>query len=111
GLGRVYIADYDNNKIRLVSYPAGVKPLTEGSAGMNVYPNPAKNGSFTVMLPEAAVNATLTVTDITGKEIVKIKDTKAREIFLNLGNLPSGSYFVKASAGDKVYKEQVILVK
>ena len=108
GLGRVYIADYDNNVIRLVSYPDRVKSLAEGAEGMNVYPNPS-SGLFTVMLPETATNATITVTDVTGKEIIKITGTKAHEILLKMGHLPSGSYFIKGVVGNKTYVQKVVL--
>jgi hypothetical protein len=107
GLDRVYIADYDNNVIRLISYPEAVSPVATGAGELNVYPNPSA-GSFTVTIPGTANTATITVTDITGKEVVSMANA-AKKVCLQMGNLPAGTYFIKADAGGKTYTQKVVL--
>ena len=108
GLGKVYIADYDNNVIRLVSYPEAVQSVAKGAEELKVYPNP-NNGSFNISLPAAWTLATITITDVTGNEVTKIANTKLHELSINLGYLPSGSYFISAVSGGKTYSQKIVL--
>ncbi len=111
GNGLVYVADYNNNVIRLIG-PASiineVKPVAHTLGGLKVYPNPS-NGSFTIDLPETNNGAAITVMDMVGKVVANriIEDTKAQKLTLNLSNIPTGSYILKVDAGNDTYRERI----
>ncbi len=105
GLERVYIADYDNNVIRLVSnvVPAAVAVVT-GIDGMNVYPNPT-TGNLNITLPRSAT-ATITVMNVLGI-IVAVKEVPSatQVTAMQLNGLPEGTYILKASTEGKTYSQ------
>jgi len=51
--------------------------------------------------------------DILGNviETAVTDDTKTQAAILNLNNIPSGSYIIKVSSGDKTYRENVVVVE
>ena len=105
GLERVYIADYDNNVIRLVSnaVPAAVAVVTNMEA-MNVYPNPT-TGSVSITLPCSA-SATITMMNVLGSVVaVKEVPTATQVTAMQLNNLPEGTYLLKASTAGKTYTQ------
>jgi streptogramin lyase len=108
GIGKVYVADYDNNVIRLISSPLAVTQVTKAT-GLKVYPSPS-NGSFTVELAATSGVATITVMDMTGR-VVATKTSDKTMVNFDLGSFSAGNYFVKANAGNKEYSAQVTIAK
>jgi len=67
--GNIYVGDYNNNRIRKITGAVLSTTSYTQVGGFTVYPNPS-NGVFTV---EAQNNATVTVFDMVGKQIVSLK--------------------------------------
>ena len=76
---------------------------------MRIYPNPT-NGSFIVEMAQPANDATITITDISGKVVQIIKPTNHElQIPVFLTNLASGTYLIKVEADGKTYRDKVVL--
>jgi len=89
-LGNLYVADYSNHKIRKIT-GAVLNTTSYAEAGdFTVYPNPS-NGVFNI---EAQNNATVTVFDVVGKQIVT-KKIAIGTATVNLSNFTAGVYFAK----------------
>jgi hypothetical protein len=75
---------------------------------LQVYPNPS-TGIFYVQLPKLA-EATILVTDISGKIIKRIIATDASKIEINLQQHPAGIYFIRVQVADKWLSAKVQLL-
>ena len=113
GWGRIYIADYGNNVIRLVGYGvASVSPVLGNAGAVKVYPNPS-TGSFDVAIPEMGSASDINVMDMLGR----IVDTKTTEgtrtgaVTVSFSNMAEGNYLVNVRSGDKCYTEKVAVGK
>jgi len=84
--------------------------LSGPDENIKVYPNPA-NGAFTIEIPKPADNVTITVSDMLGK-VIEHRNAGAgagiKEDF-KLNNIPPGTYFIKVSSADKVYREKLVI--
>lgn len=108
GWGRIYIADFDNSVVRIVTQGStGVASVTSAT-GVKVYPNPA-SGSINVEIPGAA-NAAITVTDVLGN-IVASANANTTTTIVNLANMPAGNYIVKVVNADKTYVNKIEIQK
>ncbi len=97
-LNRLFIADYDNNVIRVVGANNAVQQVLN-EAGLKVYPNPA-HGVVTVEVA-GGNKTTLTVTDLLGRTVAtKIVENTTT---IDMGGFSAGSYFIKAVSGEAVY--------
>ena len=74
-----------------------------------IYPNPTK-GILEVRLPASAVNQTISVFDINGKEVLKTNMGSGYKQ-LNLSHLSNGLYYIRYKEGTKVKYEKFILNK
>lgn len=66
--GNLYIADYDNHRIRKISASLGVHQNDTESFNFEIYPNPSTN-FLTIYLDQLAENTQLNVVDVLGKNI------------------------------------------
>lgn len=88
----------------------GTEGIKEVKEEVKVYPNPAHN-SITLILNEAPCNnATIGITDLTGRVISSslVNYSSNKEFTLNISGLAAGVYFVKASSGQAVYNAKFI---
>ncbi|NNM94505.1 MAG: T9SS type A sorting domain-containing protein, partial [Bacteroidia bacterium] len=88
----------------------GTEGIKEVKEEVKVYPNPAHN-SITLILNEApGNNATIGITDLTGRVISSslVNYSSNKEFTLNISGLAAGVYFVKASSGQAVYNAKFI---
>jgi len=112
-LQRLFIADYDNNVIRVVytTTPATTVHTIVNPDEFKVYPNPS-NGSFTLDIPGTLTNGTVTITDMLGRCIDSrtIEAGGSQKSTLSF-DVPAGSYMVVVSAADKTYRQQVSVIK
>lgn len=108
GLNRVFIADYDNNVIREVSSVVKVNNVQNGTAVVNVYPNPS-NGAFTVEVPGTGNVATVTVTDMLGRTVQtsNTATVNGQTSSVYVTGIPAGSYIAIISEGEQTYRRQV----
>jgi Secretion system C-terminal sorting domain/NHL repeat len=111
GAGRVYIADYDNNVVRLVSdvKPTSVAQVVSVARDMSIYPNPAV-GEVTIGFAQP-VEATVVVTDILGNTVATTHIAGVASQNISLSALPAGTYVVTASGAQGIYRSQLQVVK
>jgi len=85
---------------------SGVEETTIGSNHLNIYPNPAST-QINVRLTETTTpqkNTSLTIIDITGKEVLKCELTQEQTVY-NVSGLSQGVYFVRV-ADDRTVQVQ-----
>ncbi len=87
----------------------GVRPIVDAD-GFKVYPNPS-SGFFIVEIPVTENGAAITIMDILGKVIERrvTSDAKMQKVSFNLDNMPRGSYMVKVNAGDRTFRQKVVI--
>lgn len=84
-----------------IDQTSAVEPVT-------VFPNPA-NGMLFIRLGNPAVLADVTVTDITGKEVVSRQFNALKETGINMEGIPSGTYFLRVMQAGNVYRTKVAI--
>jgi hypothetical protein len=110
GWGRVYVADYGNNVIRMVASSAIVNGVTNvGATQMNVYPNPT-SGELHIELPAISGTAVATVANVLGSVVLTQEITKGNTL-LSLSGLPGGQYVVKVASAAGTYFKKVAVIK
>lgn len=89
---------------------AGVDPATPTLARVALYPNP-NSGTFTVDIPVAYPQATVTIMDVTGRVIEArvINNATGNKHEFNLAGKAAGSYMIKVDAGNETFREKVIV--
>ena len=87
--------------------PEGEGELTTEDGVFSVYPNPCR-GSFTIDLPSSGSSVAITVTNLIGK-IVATRISAKQSEFFDLGGYPHGMYIISVTAGDKKYREKVLI--
>jgi hypothetical protein len=113
GNGLIYIADAGNNAVRIIGNYTGnaVKTVPGNPAGVKIYPNPSA-GTFTIALPQAGIDATVTVTDMLGRLVdTRVFNNAQASQSLTVSNIAPGNYIVKIEAGQDTYREKVVVVK
>lgn len=99
--GRIYICDRGNEIIRRVGPAApidhsGVKQVAGGIINLNIYPNPVRDGGFTVKLvTKLPSSAEITITNMLGQIILSTKAATNTAVQLKL-NAPPGVYILSA---------------
>jgi uncharacterized protein YjdB len=90
---------------------AGVNTVSANSE-IRAYPNPSR-GIFSIDLPQTNSGSVITIVDVFGRvlETKAIENNNAQTWTFNLGNIASGSYFVKVSTADKVFREKITIIK
>lgn len=92
---------------------AGVAELTQDiNSTIKIYPNPSNDG--VVYLDPKKVNySKVEVLNILGSVVASENKNAAsnEKMRLDLNTLPSGTYFVRVTAGDKVYTERFYITK
>ena len=76
---------------------------------IKVYPNPSQ-GIFYVQIPADNKDAEILINDVSGRIIDRkiITENDGTPIQFNLGNVPSGMYFVQIHAGNKTQNDKII---
>jgi len=106
----------DNLRIQLppLSPVLGNEPVNAGT--FSVYPNPVSNGLLQIEadLIKPVAEAGLSVSSSTGQTVrqqtLKVSGRKLSEQ-LDLGQLPTGLYFLRLKAGDSVLMQKVIIAR
>ncbi len=78
--------------------PVGIEDLNDKSLYLSIYPNPATDVIYVNMEAREALNITLSITDLLGKELVSEEiafDSSIKKQEINVKNLPKGVYFLK----------------
>ncbi len=76
--------------------------------GIVLFPNPS-TGSFTIKLPDANSLASVTISDVYGKEIF-LGNLANAETAVSLENIANGTYIIKVAQGGNVYRGKVVVL-
>ena len=87
---------------------SNVSQVNSANAIFNIFPNPA-SGSLHILFNESGISTSVTLTDITGKEVINGKYNTANETDLNLSDIPNGLYFISVVQGGKANREKLIV--
>ncbi len=100
------------NGVATMSLGVGLPTVSHDiNAKIKLYPNPTNDGVVTI--DAATTNYTkIEVLNILGAVVASQNNTLTEEkIKLDLATLPTGTYFVRVTAGDKSYTEKLIISK
>ena len=90
----VYIADLDNNRIRMISYNSTeVKEQNIGRSPMVIYPNPARDK---LIITEAGKGEPITISNAIGQTIYNCSPMADKTV-INTTGFAVGFYFVKVN--------------
>lgn len=107
-------ASQDMNVIRIDVIDlatVGVKDLSAGSQGYEIYPNP-NNGSFNLSLKGLGNGkVTIGVYDLVGRLVYQAEGSSNGSFTRNieLDNVSNGAYFIKITADNKTFTKKVII--
>jgi streptogramin lyase len=105
GWDRVYVADYGNNVIRVITAATGINNIAASPDQPIVYPNPA-NGSFTITMPVNYEGATIIISDATGRTIFA-GETKGSQQFSTHNWMP-GTYFISVCSEKAIFHQAIL---
>jgi sugar lactone lactonase YvrE len=109
--GNVYIADFNNNRIRKITFGSnGVEAIAPPSTIVAAYPNPT-TGIFVLVISKVRAGATILVTDVAGN----IRTTKTilrgelPTVTLDLTGFAKGMYLVQIRDGELNYRTKIVV--
>lgn len=88
-----------------IDQTTGTKEV-ELSLDLKLYPNPVAN-ELTVSFPQEVKDALITVSDMAGRKVYSTT-TSGISTSINVRSLPSGSYILKAQAGNHIYSGKFV---
>jgi len=104
--GDLYIADYENSRIRRVVYDeTEVNTINKTANSITIYPNPALTE---VTIKSTTAIESVEVVNMMGQVVTSPRPSpKEREVLLDVRSLPAGVYFVKVNGvyGGRFVKE------
>ena len=99
--GNLYIADFSNSKIRMVTNIAsGISTFNTQNPTLKIYPNPANN-KITI---DANDVLDVKLFDVLGKHIASTKQNQ-----IDLSNLPEGVYFIQVQTKQNTTTQKIIV--
>ncbi len=108
--GNLYIADFDNIRIRKITnagQTTGIEEFTNNNEQLNIYPNP-NNGSF-VIEPSSATKQTMQVYDINGKLV--LSQTINGKTSIDASSLNEGVYNISLQSNEGIINKRVVIVR
>ncbi len=112
--GNIYFADEGNQVIReIVNHPTGIENISD-NGDMRIYPNPAIQQLHLQFNKQINGLATLSVMDITGREIIKsqfsipIAIGNNSQFSVDISSLSAGMYFLNIKAKDNYFTQKFI---
>jgi chitinase len=101
------------NTIDIVADPLSIEiDEIKNENTLSVYPNPFRNGDQLYFTTEVAIDASITLVDMMGKDIYTFSQkavfVKGQHVFEYPSNLPAGIYFVKLTTDNEVKSIQCI---
>ncbi len=85
----------------------GGSSVDEEHGDIKIYPNP-NNGAFTLELPEGTANATVVITDISGK-VIEVKSNSEQTMYFDMSQFAAGTYLLRVQADGNVYTRKVVI--
>ncbi len=89
-----------------------VKSVVVKDGLIRVYPNP-NTGSFTVVLPDESMDATITVLDICGK-ILETRNVPAHTVSesqFDFSSIARGTYMIRVEQGERTYRGKMLVIE
>ncbi len=112
--GNVCFADQGNNVVReIVYHPTGIENISD-NGDMRIYPNPANQQLHLQFNKQINGLTTLSVMDITGREIIKsqfsipIAIGNNSQFSVDISSLSAGMYFLNIKAKDNYFTQKFI---
>ena len=106
--GLVYIADYNNNRIRYMPKPTIINTV-HADLSAQIFPNP-NEGIFTIMLFSAIKEAALiSITDATGKLLKETRISTKSQTEIRVDE--AGIYFIEASTTSGKWRDKIVVIK
>ena len=95
-LGNVYIADANNQRVRVVTFHAvAVNEINKAANNLQLYPNPAQNE---LILKSGGDIKSVQVINMLGMvQAFPVPVLNQKEVVLSVGTLPPGMYYVKVN--------------
>ncbi|MBX9851751.1 MAG: serine hydrolase [Cytophagaceae bacterium] len=86
----------------------GINNVTASDKTISVYPNPFSSET-TLQVSKNLNNATLTVYNLCGQTVNQIDNLTGQTIIFYRDNLPSGLYFLRLTADNKIYTGKLVI--
>ena len=116
--GLVYAATYGRGLLYTNKFwqpTTGVDEIVNGNndkLNLKIYPNPATSVLNVDIASESNVNSHISVYDLSGRLVIETNRLLVKgenTVSLNISSLIKGTYIVKASIGDKVYTNKLMV--
>lgn len=102
----LYDTTWNQNDTTIILYPTNLQDRNVFE-GINIYPNPT-NGIFAIQSKNDIKNASVEVTDITGKCILQRRNIALDNFSINISAYPNGIYFLKMNVGDLDIRRKLV---
>jgi subtilisin family serine protease len=105
------LANFDNGSCQYDTTISGIANVLDSGIGLGVYPNPSEGNFYIVyQLPQAMPDATVTITDLLGKEVMQLKivGTQGK---LAVQALPKGVYLYALVYQGRLVKPGKLIVQ
>ncbi len=104
----VYIADYNNNRIRYMPQPTIVGTFLI-SSHVSITPNP-NQGTFQLYIPtNTTEHLLIRITDVLGRQINEITASTNDQITMRI-DCPPGTYFLEAATISGKWQDKIVVV-
>lgn len=115
--GKVYISSDEGSRVILVMTPENITGTTEEKVVRSfatVYPNPARIMITLAIYLSQSANVTISVYDVTGKEVVfipnQLLDVGTNNQEIRVDELTKGLYVVKINTGNDIITQRLLLI-
>ncbi len=108
--GQLAYGQVEDYEVTIVNTVLGTTEIAPAEKGIKIYPNPAKDGLFYIMLDKSASSTVdVTITDAAGRQVLKSKNKVENNFVTINSNLKPGLYFVNVNNGGKMISEKLIV--
>ena len=98
--------DFKQTPTHIKLIPAGIKDVATANL-FSLYPNPANSNIEIKFTSAQAGNINISITDVTGRQVLsKVSNGKATEQ-INVSHLPSGTYFIRLATDKATHTEKL----
>ena len=88
----------------------GIEEISIINYQFSIYPNPS-HGDVTISRQDVGGSAEVTVLDLTGRVVIPPTPINPSSLILHTSDLPTGTYFVRVTAGNNTTIEKLIINK
>lgn len=107
--GRVYVVDFNNNCIRLISpFSSGINDLNPDNS-ISIFPNPF-SFETTIQTTKSFKNASIAIYNSNGHIVMVVENVSGSTISLNRDNLSSGIYYILFQQGNHSLETEKLII-